>query len=273
MWAWLLSVSAPLEDWLDRSCQSEASHQSGRGDEPGSEPPASVQACVSGGASHGYHYVVSTLTCPMCNAISSFTIAWSGQLPDRSPLRYQPTGNVLRDLDSRSITAVEVVALRCSNDVCGAVIGGVRGSSGQILRHWPVKMVERKVFPDVPDHIAQAASEAHLVHDHGAHRAAAVLARAVVEATAKEKGYAENGIRTKIDEMYRDRVLREHIKDAAHEVRHLGNEMAHGDFVDAVLPEESAVVLQLMDEVLDEVFQSPARVKRVREAREAKMQE
>jgi len=46
--------------------------------------------------------------------------------------------------------------------------------------------------------------------------------------------------------------------------------MAHGDFIDPVTEEDSALALELMAEVLEEVFQSPARVARARAAREAR---
>jgi hypothetical protein len=46
--------------------------------------------------------------------------------------------------------------------------------------------------------------------------------------------------------------------------------MAHGDFVQPVEPEESEFVLTLMTEVLDEVFQSPARVAKAKASREEK---
>jgi hypothetical protein len=36
--------------------------------------------------------------------------------------------------------------------------------------------------------------------------------------------------------------------------------MAHGDFVAPLSAEESALVIQLMGEMLDEVYQSPARL-------------
>jgi hypothetical protein len=69
--------------------------------------------------------------------------------------------------------------------------------------------------------------------------------------------------------MFDANLIRAHVRDGAHEVRYLGNDMAHGDFVDSVSTEDSELVLTLMDEVLLEVFQSPARVKRRRDARMA----
>lgn len=125
-------------------------------------------------------------------------------------------------------------------------------------------------FADVPEHIAQAASEATYCLSLGAYRAVGSLARAVIEATAKAKDITTGNLWAKIDAMYDARLIREHIKEAAHEVRHFGNDMAHGDFVDSVTEEEAAEAVELMAEVLNEVFQSPARVARVRAARQAK---
>lgn len=140
---------------------------------------------------------------------------------------------------------------------------------GYTLEWYPVSVIG-KSFPDVPEHIASAADEAYRCQSIGAHRAAGALARAVVEATSKEKGITVRGLDKKIEEMEKQGLVRKHVRAAADEVRHLGNDMAHGDFVDPVDAEEAAEVLQLMSEVLDEVFQSPARVQARREARLAK---
>lgn len=137
---------------------------------------------------------------------------------------------------------------------------------------WFPSQGEGRDFPDVPKHVAEAASEAYQCQSINAHRGAVALARSVVEATAKEKGITQGRLVQKIDEMYAQGLIREHIKDGAHEVRHLGNDVAHGDFVDPVFREEADLVLTLMNEVLDDVFGSPARVAKAREAREARKQ-
>lgn len=61
------------------------------------------------------------------------------------------------------------------------------------------------------------------------------------------------------------------LPDAAHEIRHLGTDMAHGDLAEPVSKSDATEILTLMDEVLAEVFQSPARVARLQAARAAKM--
>ena len=137
---------------------------------------------------------------------------------------------------------------------------------------WYPRIGVSREFPDVPSHIAQAASEAYSCQSIGAHRAAVLLSRSVIEATAKDKGITSGQLFSKIEQMYEKGHVREHIKDAAHEVRHLGNDTAHGDFVEPVSAEEADEVLELMAEVLNEVFQSPARVAARKAARLAKGQ-
>lgn len=135
---------------------------------------------------------------------------------------------------------------------------------------WMPKRVEGQDYPDVPSEIADAASEACRCFSIDAYRGAAALARSVVEATAKAKQISNGQLYDKIEAMHSADLIRGHIKEAAHEIRHLGNEVAHGDFVEPVTREEAEEVLVLMGEVLEEVFQSPARVARRREARESK---
>jgi hypothetical protein len=134
---------------------------------------------------------------------------------------------------------------------------------------YPIRAIG-KDFPDVPQHIAEAASEAYKCLGVSAFRAAVQLARSVVEATAKEKGITQGTLISKIDELFNQRLIREHVRDGAHEIRYLGNEMAHGDFIDAVTSEETDLVLILMSEILEEIFQSPARVAKAQTARAMK---
>jgi hypothetical protein len=126
-------------------------------------------------------------------------------------------------------------------------------------------------FPDVPLEIADAAAEAYGCYEVDAYRAAVLLARSVIEATAKNKGIRKGGLLSKIDAM--SDMIRPHVRDGAHQVRLFGNDMAHGDFVQDVTPEDADLVLTLMSEVLDDVYQSPARVKRAQAARVRRQQE
>jgi hypothetical protein len=86
----------------------------------------------------------------------------------------------------------------------------------------------------MPAKIAAAASEANNCMTVDAFRGAVLLARSVIEATAKDKGVTGRDMVTKIDAMYNARLIREDIRDGAHEVRYLANDAAHGDFAGPV---------------------------------------
>ena len=86
-----------------------------------------------------------------------------------------------------------------------------------------------------------------------AYRGAVILARSVIEATARDKGMTTGNLMAKIDAMYEARLIREDIKDGAHEVRLLANDAAHGDFGEPVPQTDAKLILTLMDEVLEEV--------------------
>ncbi|MEU4320968.1 DUF4145 domain-containing protein [Nocardia fluminea] len=136
---------------------------------------------------------------------------------------------------------------------------------------WYPSQPTGKRFPDVPAHIAEAAKEATGCLSVGHRRAAVILARGVVEATAKEKGITKGTLAAKIEELEAKRLIRAHTKGVADEIRLVGNDMAHGDFATSnPTQDEAQDVLSFMEEILDEVYQGPARLNRTRAAREAK---
>ncbi len=152
---------------------------------------------------------------------------------------------------------------------------GVAGLEAAAARKWSEpqwlpRHQEVRDFPDVPAEIAAAASEATLCFSVGAYRAVGALARAVVEATAKEKGATGANLAARIDALHAADHVRKHTKEQAHEIRYFGNDMAHGDFADPVTKEEAEEVIELMSEILDEVYQSPARLAQRKAARLAK---
>jgi len=157
------------------------------------------------------------------------------------------------------------VLLRCTNEKCGVYIVSLM-SGDEVVLTWP-QHVQDKAFPDVPPHIADAANEAYRCFSISAYRASTLLARSVIEATAKSLNHTTGTLVAKIDAMYAANQIREFVKEGAHEVRYLGNDMAHGDFVDPVEAEEAELALSLMDEVLEEIFQAPARVANARALR------
>lgn len=133
---------------------------------------------------------------------------------------------------------------------------------------WHPRTGDSPEFPDVPEHVTNAAKEAHASASIGAPMAAILMARTVVEASAKHFGVEEGNLPVKIDGLRDKNLIRPGIADAAHEIRYLGNNMAHGDIDDKPSAEDAADVLQLMDQLLNELFQGPALVARIRAKRE-----
>jgi len=125
---------------------------------------------------------------------------------------------------------------------------------------------EGKDFPDVPGEIASMADEAHRCASIGAYRAAIMSARAVVEATCKEHGIVDGTLYTKIEKLHAAGKIGPLVKDEVTEIRLMGNDMAHGDLGEAPTGDDAGECLAYMAELLEEVYQRPARV----EARAAK---
>ena len=117
-----------------------------------------------------------------------------------------------------------------------------------------------KHYPGVPEEISMAASEAYACMSAQAHKAAILVARSVIEACAKDNGITRGRLLEKIDRMHAVALIRAHVRDGAHEIRHLGNDMAHGDLAMPVEEADARMTVLLMDDVLEEVYGSKARV-------------
>ena len=138
------------------------------------------------------------------------------------------------------------------------------------VEYWePISPVGRE-YPDLPPEVASPADEAYRSYSIGAYRATVLLARAVIEAAAKSKGITSGTLAAKIEKLAEERHVRKDVADSAHEARMIGNEVAHGDFATAQLTAEDALdVLEIMDDVLDEVYAVATRLQRRRERRAA----
>ncbi|MGA8248757.1 MAG: DUF4145 domain-containing protein [Nocardioides sp.] len=197
---------------------------------------------------------MTSFVCPHCESFSTFTVVFKDGIPKSAGSDRWRHG-----------------ASQCNNPDCSKVVGGyVDHSTGDVFEYWP-KHVGGKVFPEVPEHIGSTADEAHKCLSIGAHRGAIALARAVVEATAKHHKIIKGLLDKKIDEMATKGIISEAMKDAAHEIRFAGNEVAHADLAEEPITKEDAEeVLQLMDAILTRVYQEPAQVARVQERRKAR---
>lgn len=150
------------------------------------------------------------------------------------------------------------------------------GQSAEVLdqrrdpppRTWLPERALGKEFEDVPTNIGQAASEAYACYSIGSYRAASLMARSVVEATAKDKGYTTGTLAAKIKAMEDSRLINPALAQAAHEIRLIGNDAAHGDFMEAVDEEDCDDLLDFMSSLLEEVYQRPTTLARRQRQRE-----
>ncbi|MET8404341.1 DUF4145 domain-containing protein [Streptomyces sp900116325] len=114
--------------------------------------------------------------------------------------------------------------------------------------------------------VAAVAREAHSSLGLGNVHAAVLMARTTVEAPAKTKGIVTGNLVAKIDALYAQHLIYEHVRDAAHEVRFAGNDAAHGDLVDDPISAEEAEAIML----LEGVFIAPAKTAAQAAARQAR---
>lgn len=135
---------------------------------------------------------------------------------------------------------------------------------------WSPPPVKRPEYPDVPPHIADAAREAWLCYGHDANVAACAVARSVIEAAAKKHEITVRGIESKIDALKDKNLIWGDLIESAHLVRQFGNDAAHGDVIKPATSDEARDVLDIMDELLHQLFTSPARSKRLAEGRTAR---
>lgn len=144
-------------------------------------------------------------------------------------------------------------------------------ASDEFAFDWqPKNAVVRKVV-DVPTGIDEAAGEAIAALAIGAYKAAVLMCRSVIEATAKDHGIVKGTLAAKIAEMEKQRVINPGTVAAATEIRHLGNDMAHGDFATTKISEGDArEVVEITEAILEEVYQRPARIARLQSQRAAR---
>jgi hypothetical protein len=127
-----------------------------------------------------------TLVCPHCNVASHFTPKWS-----------EPQYDDPRD-EVESYTAFAWLCDNCKMPVCGVYPEGAEEGDETV---WPI-VGGRIDYRDVPDAIAGAAREAHQALAASAPRASVVMARAVIESMANDKGIADGNLVSKIAKLH-----------------------------------------------------------------------
>lgn len=130
---------------------------------------------------------------------------------------------------------------------------------------WLPEVPRGREFSDVPPNIAGAASEAYTCQSVGAYRAAVLLARSVIEATCKDKDITQGTLKQKIDGLEESRLINPTLAGLSHQVRLMGNEMAHGDLDATIDAEDCDDLLEFMSALLEEIYQRPISLARRQE--------
>lgn len=213
---------------------------------------------------------MATITCPYCGARSHVTYKNdSVHRVSSDPLRV--TGAYTCDECRRMLTATAEIDISEELRRYGTSANTPKKWAEELNKtlanaEWQPKTVAGKDFPDIPENIAHPASEAFECHSIGAYRAAVLMARAVIEASAKEMGITTDKLIQKIEKLAEREHIRKLVAEAAHELRLAGNDMAHGDFATAeITAADSEELLELMEDFLKELFELPTRVERRRE--------
>lgn len=213
--------------------------------------------------------VTTSTRCPYCEKQTHTTIRWGSVFNDANQIRFAATCDNCDRIIIGEGYGDEMTGYGGSSETTD--LRQVQSAAAKAAFFtWLPQTAEAPEVPDVPDSIARAAKEAYSSASVGNHMAAILMARTVIEATAKAKGITTGNLAGKINAMREAQLIRPAIAEQAHEVRFAGNDMAHGDI--DVVPDEvdSEEILALMASVLTEVFQDPARLERIRAKRESR---
>lgn len=133
---------------------------------------------------------------------------------------------------------------------------------------WHPMDIDAREYPaDVDPRVAGLATEAHASLSANAPHAASLMARAAIEAAARTKDITDGGAQAKINALRDKHIIRPDVAAAANEVRLLANEVAHDDLEAPVSPADARLAIEIMDEVINDVFLGPAKLQRLLEAR------
>ena len=125
--------------------------------------------------------------------------------------------------------------------------------------------------PDIPAQVGSAYSEGMRALSVKAARAAVVMFRGMLAHVVVDKGstaaQAKHSLYHKIEQMSQDGSLHPSLVEWASEIRLIGNAAAHPDALDPVSDEEAADLGRLCRQLLNVIYEVPARIARNRAAR------
>ncbi|TCD54418.1 DUF4145 domain-containing protein [Alloscardovia theropitheci] len=139
--------------------------------------------------------------------------------------------------------------------------GGIR------IIQWYPDFPYGKEYKNVPEAISSAASEAYSCFSIRSYRACILMARSALEAICKQHHIEKGSLANKIEKLSQETNMSSLVTEQANEIRYFGNEMAHGDFTQPVDEDDAKDILDLMDIIIDYVYQQPEQLAALKERR------
>lgn len=137
--------------------------------------------------------------------------------------------------------------------------------------HWWPLPGSGDLDPDIPPQVGSAYSEGMRALSVKAARAAVVMFRGMLGQVVVDKGsvaaQAKHTLYEKLEQMSQDGSLHPSLVEWAREIRLIGNAGAHPDALDPVSDEEAADLARLCRQLLNVIYEVPARITRNRAAR------
>lgn len=204
---------------------------------------------------------MTSTTCPHCGVYSNLSFRWGNV----TRLNFSYVLDTAYTCDSCRRVVSTRIPVKQDRGTSVAYMQEVQVADSTSDVSWEPPLLRVPELEGVPEQIAGAAAEAYRslgVHNY---RASALMARAVIEACAKDHGVTKGTLAAKIDKLHENGDLTKYISEFAHTIRDLGNDAAHSDFVRPLDAETAEGLLSLMYAVLESLYKHRAQHQKLRE--------
>lgn len=126
-----------------------------------------------------------------------------------------------------------------------------------------------KEYSDVPEAVANAASEAYECFSIGAYRATVIMSRSVLEAIATEQiarpandRGKDKGLKDKLKDLVDEGVISPQLGAYASSIKDIGDGSTHNIF-ESVTKDEASYILDFLDVIIDEIYRRNAKFEKL----------
>jgi len=123
-----------------------------------------------------------------------------------------------------------------------------------------------KIDPSIPVPVRENMIEALCCYNHDLFKAATIMCRRTLEASARDKGIERKNLEQIIEELFQNRIINSRMKEVAHEIRAFGNLGAHGEI--EITEDMANEVIKFMEYYLEYVYVLENRLNQIKKSRE-----